>query len=123
MENIHSRGFTLIEVLLALVIIAISLTALIRATGQDIQYTHRLRQNTTSHWVAWQAVNRIQSSLISVGKGSPQTFKTTMLNDDWYWRPQLVKTGIPNVSKIIISISPRQSGPFKPLLIAYKLDL
>lgn len=121
MYNDH-KGFTLIEVLLALVIIAISLTALLRATGQDVRYMHRLRHKTSEHWVARQAVTQIQSNLITV-KGQTQTLKTTMLGEDWYWRPQLKKTPIPNIHQIIISVSSNQSGPFQQTMVAYKLDI
>ena len=121
MYSHYHKGFTLIEVLLALVIIAISLSALLRATGQDIRYTHRLRHNTSAHWVARQAVTQIQSNFITV-KDQKQTFKTKMLGEDWYWRPQLKKTPVAHVFQIIISVGTTQSGPFQQTIIAYKFE-
>jgi len=114
-------GFTLIEVLLALAIIAISLTALLRATGQDIHYTHRLKNKSVRHWIAKQAVTQIQANLITITKGRIQTFKTTMFKQDWFWRVNIRKTSIAMISKIEISVSDKNSGPFKNTLTAYKL--
>lgn len=37
-------GFTLIEVLLALTVIAIALTALLKATAQNTDNTHRIKE-------------------------------------------------------------------------------
>lgn len=119
--NAPAVAFTLIEVLLALVIIAISLTALLRATGQDIRYTQRLKNKSVRHWVAKQAINKIQSNLIIINATRTQTFKTTMLNQDWFWRVAMLKTKVVGVSKIRISVSEWHTGPFTQALTAYKL--
>lgn len=120
-RNACILGFTLIEVLLALVIIAISLTALLRATGQDVRFTHRLKDKTVRHWVAKQAINQIQANIVTLRKSQPQTFQTNMLNQKWYWRASLSSSGIKGVAKVTISVSTKNSGPFLEALTAYKL--
>ena len=57
---INKKAFTLIEVLLALAVIAIALTALLKVTSQDVSYARRLKDKTLSHWVAKQGVSMVQ---------------------------------------------------------------
>ncbi|WP_133130584.1 GspI family T2SS minor pseudopilin variant LspI [Legionella yabuuchiae] len=114
------KGFTLIEVLLALAVIAIALTALLRATSQDVAYTQRIKERTISHWVAMQGVSAIQLGLITVPSGQPITEVTTMLNQNWYWRAQLLPGPFKKTQLISIKVSTNQAGPFTDELIAYR---
>ncbi len=50
------RGFTLVEVLVALAVLAIALTAILRSLGQAIDVTAELRDRTIALWVAQDAV-------------------------------------------------------------------
>ena len=84
-------GFTLIEVMVALTIIAISLGALLSTSGAQANSVGYLKQKTLAHWVA---VNELTQILISkefpdLGdkKGS-----TSMANHDWYWIRTTKKT-------------------------------
>lgn len=117
----HS-GFTLVEVLLALAVIAIALTALLKATAQNIENTHRLKEKTISHWVAMQAVSMIQLRLIVLNPSQEATQVTRMLNQSWYWRAKFSATPIKTIQKIIISVSSNQSGPFRNELTAFRYN-
>jgi len=48
----RARGFTLIEILVALFILAVALAAAIRTVGASIDTTAALRDRTLAHWVA-----------------------------------------------------------------------
>jgi general secretion pathway protein I len=48
----RSRGFTLMEVLIAVVILAVALAAATRATGVSADAARTLRQHTLASWVA-----------------------------------------------------------------------
>ena len=122
MNKSSHQGFTLIEVLLALVIIAIALTALLRATGQDLRYTYHLKEKSIQHWVAWQAVSMIQTNMIPLKVGPQRTYNTKMLNKEWYWRPQIIQEPVQGVKKFTISVSDKQTGPFIETLTAYLLE-
>jgi general secretion pathway protein I len=113
-------GFTLIEVLLALAIIAIALTALLKATAQNIDNTHRLKEKSVSHWIAMQGVTMIQLGLVHVNHSQESTQSTTMLGQQWYWRAKLSATPVKKMQQITISVSTRQSGPFREELIAFR---
>lgn len=114
------KGFTLIEVLLALAIIAIALTALIKSTAQTVSSTARIKEKSISHWVAMQGVAAIQLGLLKVPAGHETTQVTTMLGQRWYWRAKLQSTPVPPMQQINITVSKNQSGPFGDLLIAFR---
>ena len=78
-------GFTLIEVLLALAIIAIAFTALLKATSQDIAATTRIKDKTISHWVATQGITLIQLGLLSSSNNQEISQVTTLFNQRWFW--------------------------------------
>lgn len=117
---VKSKGFTLIEVLLALVIVAIALTALLKATGQNISNTERIKQKTISHWIGMQGISMIQSGLLPMQFNQELTEVTSLLGQRWYWRAKLTPTPIAHMQQINITVSQHQSGPFTDLLIAYR---
>lgn len=112
-------GFTLIEVLLALTIIAIALTALLKSTAQTIASTQRLKEKTISHWVAMQGVAMIQSGLLVIKPNREITEVTTLFDQRWYWRVISTKTATKHLQKLIITTSRNQSGPFTNALLAW----
>ena len=115
----QNKGFTLIEVLLGLAIIAIALTALVAATGQNIRQTQRLKDTMIEHWIAKQAINQIQIGLLEPSSRSSTTYKTRWLNADWFWQVHIKKTTSPSIKSITIYTSSKQSGPFRPTLTGY----
>jgi general secretion pathway protein I len=115
-----SLGFTLIEVLLALAIIAIALTALFKASAQDVAYTARVKDKTIAHWVAMQAVSMIQLKLVDVNQLQENTQTLTMLGENWYWRANVNSTPVRFMQQIVISVSKQKQGPFTDPLIAFR---
>lgn len=114
------RGLTLIEVLLALAVIAIAITALIKATAQSVSATSRIKDKTISHWVAMQGVNMVQLGLLKISGNQEVSEATTMLGQRWYWRARLQPTAIEHVQQITITVSQHQSGPYTNALIAFR---
>jgi general secretion pathway protein I len=113
-------GFTLVEVLLALAIIAIALTALLKVTAQNIENTQRIKDKTISHWVAMQGVTMIQLNLVQVNSSQESTQTTTLLNQKWYWRAKISPTALKKIQQITISVSLNSSGPFREELTAFR---
>lgn len=116
----HQRGFTLMEVLLALSVIAIALTALLKAISQNVENTRRIKEKTISHWVAMQGLAMVQLNLLQINQSQETTQNTTMLNEHWYWRAKASTTQQKNVQKITISVSTEKAGPFREELQAFR---
>ncbi len=115
-----SLGFTLIEVLLALAVIAIALTALLKTSAQNITNTNRIKDKTISHWIAMQGVAMIQLGLLQTNTRQETTQVTTLFGQRWYWRINTSTTPIPSVLKITIKTSKKQAGPFTDPLTAFR---
>lgn len=115
-----NSGFTLIEVLLALTIIAVALTALLKSIAQNVENTHRIKEKTVSHWVAMQGIAMVQLGLLQINQNQETTQDTTMLGEHWYWRAKTSATPIKSIQLVTISISSQKAGPFREELHAFR---
>ena len=99
----RSAGFTLIEVMVALTIIAISLGALLNTSGTQASSASYLKQKTLAHWVAVNELTqmRISKDFPDIGdkKGS-----TSMANHDWYWIQTTKKTEDENALEVTFTL-------------------
>jgi general secretion pathway protein I len=78
------KGFTLLEVLVALTIVALSLGALISTSGSHASSAGYLKQKTIAHWVAMNEITRLQVEKAWPGKGDSKG-STEMAGAEWYW--------------------------------------
>lgn len=80
----RQQGFTLIEVLVALAIIAISLGAILSTSGSQASSTSYLKQKTIAHWVAMNELTKLQIEKQWPDLGD-KTGKTEMVRTEWHW--------------------------------------
>ena len=103
--HIHDfqSGFTLIEVMVALTIIAIALGALLNTSGTQASSAAYLKQKTLAHWVAANELTQIRISKefpdIGDKKGS-----TEMANKEWYWIRTTKKTADENARQVSFTL-------------------
>ena len=62
------QGFTLLEVLIALAIISIALTAIIKASSQNIKDTAYLEDKAIANWVGLEVMNEVKAETGVKGK-------------------------------------------------------
>jgi general secretion pathway protein I len=85
------NGFTLLEVLVALAVLAIALAAAIKVTSQNAENAGYLRDRTLAHWVAMNLLTEIQvrQEWPTLGKKEG----TAMMADrEWFWRIKVSET-------------------------------
>lgn len=86
-----SRGFTLLEVVVALAVIAIGLGAIITEASRNINNASLLRDMTLAHWVAMNKVVEIQVANEWPSAGSDKG-DVEMAGREWYWRVIIIDT-------------------------------
>ena len=85
-EKKNNFGFTLIEVLIALLIIAIALAAVIKATNDSVHATIHVRNTMSAHWVAMNLISEMQTGQLKPpGSLSAISGKSVMLNQTFSW--------------------------------------
>jgi general secretion pathway protein I len=100
----RSQGLTLIEVLIALAIVSIALTAVMKAATQYIRAMVYLRDKTVAAWVGWQAINEIRTGLLILPQATLIQHQTTMLHRRWLWRALQEDTPNKRITKITVSV-------------------
>lgn len=90
-SHVCCKGFTLLEVLVALAVIAFSLAAAASAVSGNARNASGLQQRTYAHWVA---MNKMAE--LHVGKKWPsiKTIKgsSLMARHEWFWAIKVSKT-------------------------------
>ncbi len=100
------RGFMLIEVLVALFIVALLMAALIKSTTDSTRDIIVLKNKTIASWVASNIVANIELGLISPNTSNKQSVKIPMLGQTWYGAINFQNTDQKNVWKINIAVKP-----------------
>jgi len=91
LNNRRTKGFTLIEVMVALAIIAISLGALLNTSGTQASSATYLKQKSLAHWVAMNELNQLLIKKTFPDLGNKQG-SADMAGHTWYWTRTTKKT-------------------------------
>lgn len=85
------RGFTLLEVMVALALIAIALASGVTAVSSNTRNAAGLQERTYAHWVAMNKLAEVQTS-----KQWPELRETRgeelMARHTWHWTMKVTKT-------------------------------
>ncbi len=97
------RGFTLIEVLVALVIVALGMAALLETLGSAADTSSWLRDKTFAQWIGF---NQLEQTRLS---GSAPSAGTTdgeldYAGHHWRWRQEVSALGFPGLFRIDVKV-------------------
>jgi general secretion pathway protein I len=101
----RARGFTLIEVLVALAIVAIGMAAVMGALTSSANTISYLRDKTFAQWVALNQIANLRLSGQQPPTGNSDG-DTDFAGRSWHWRQEVVATEVPGVERIDISVRP-----------------
>ena len=97
------RGFTLLEVLVALAVVALALVALVRATGLSANALARERDVTLATWVASNVVTDVRLAERNPEPGRREG-SMRMGTRDWYWRLEVQGTDDPAIRRLEVGV-------------------
>lgn len=103
MRRLLARGFTLIEVLIALAVVAIALLALTRAASVQVQSFDGLRERTLAGWVGANvlAETRLATAFPPTGRSDG---RMQLAGRDWRWTRDVQPTPNADIRRIEISV-------------------
>lgn len=99
------HGFTLIEVLIALVIVAVALAALSQTMGQYVFQQSGLQQRIVATWVAQNRLIELQQALETSGQGGEKKQTVKFMGADWQTELLLENTLIPTIQKATLQVT------------------
>jgi general secretion pathway protein I len=111
------RGFTLVEVMVALMVVAVALPALLKTLYQQIDGTAYLREQTLGQWVA---SNHLAEVRIELAR-SNQFFRgersgvDVMADQDFYWWMNSEPTQVPDFYRLEISVAMEETDQASPI--------
>lgn len=103
--GVRMCGFTLLEVLAALVIVALGMMAVIQAVSQTASNSAYVRDKTIAHWVAMNQLTetRLQRTPPKVDTTSDEV---EMAGRTWRWTMTVSQTPVETMRRIDVSVRP-----------------
>ncbi len=105
----RQRGFTLIEVMVALVIVALSLGAIMAAISQMADAATTMRQRTYANWIGHNKITELRLANV-VPEVSESDGEETFAGRDWLWTASVSETGVENLFRVDVVVSLAASG-------------
>ena len=99
------RGFTLIEVLAALVIVALGMLGVIQAVTQTARNGTYLREKTLAHWIAMNVITerRLLAAPPDVAESSDDV---EFAGQRWRWTMTVTQTEVESLRRMDVSVRP-----------------
>jgi general secretion pathway protein I len=112
------RGFTLLEVMIALLVITLGMGAVISTTSESGWKSSHLRQSTIASWVAYNEIALYRAKR-SWNETSRRTGETEMANVRWKWTMTFTDTPNPSVREVEVEVSLKDETSIKARIKGY----
>lgn len=99
----RSSGFTLIEVIVALVVVGLGMLAVIQTVSQTANNTAYIREKTIAHWIAMNQLTqtRLLPNAPAIDKSSDEV---EMAGRDWRWTMEVKQTPVESIRRIEVRV-------------------
>lgn len=104
------RGFTLIEVLVALAVVAIGLGAVIYTVGAAARTSAGLQARTYATWVAQNRLATLRLSNVTPSRGSRATGEADMGGEHLYWLQTARGASVAGMTEVTVAVSRTRGG-------------
>ena len=110
-----SSGFTLLEVLLAVAVLAIISVGLYNVSGSNIMAHQRIQDKTLAHWVAMNKVVEFQHFEAYPVPGI-KTYEAKMAGQEWEIQAGVIATDHSDVRQVTIEVGKKREGREKEFI-------
>ena len=98
-----SRGFTLVEVLVALMIVAMGLAALMVAVSGTARTSGYLRDKTLAQWMALNRLSEVRLNLTKFGQNT-DAGELNFANRTWHYDTRYFDTSIATMKRVVVRV-------------------
>jgi general secretion pathway protein I len=106
---VRQRGFTLIEVLVALVIVALGMSALLETLGSAADTASWLREKTFAQWIGFNQLETLRLSATLPTNGTTDG-ELDYAGRHWRWRQIITAMGFPGLYRIHLEVEPAENS-------------
>jgi general secretion pathway protein I len=100
------RGFTLLEVLVALAIFAVVAASVLTASARSLQTASRLEEKTLAMWIADNRLSELQLAETPPGDGRDQG-ELAFAGRRWQWQSEIQASSEPSMRRVTLWVAPR----------------
>lgn len=100
----RARGFSLLEVLVALAVLALGMAAVVRTAGQQATLLRQAREHAFAQWVASNAITEARLAHDLPDSGLREGV-ADMGGRRWRWRMQIAATPVAGVRRLEVSVA------------------
>lgn len=103
MSRWQVRAFTLVEVMVALAIIALSLTAIASKMSRMIDTSNSMRERTYASWIAQNKITELRLANV-IPEVTTTSGDLEYANSQWRWRAVVSESGIENLFRVDVEV-------------------
>ena len=101
--KLRTRGFTLIEIMVALAVLTIALAAVLKGINSHVNNAAYLRDRTLAHWVALNKITEMQVKRDWPAAGATQG-SSLMAGHEWRWTATVKETPDASVRRVDVAV-------------------